>query len=108
VSFRVCVGYDGPGVDFSGLVQKTGPTVAGPDSPCSCAYGLAMCTPDLCRRMWSFGRCVHRHPIKWLGLVVPIWQFAADDESCVFSLVPILCEGKLATTDLSNAHVSLL
>jgi hypothetical protein len=40
VSVRICVEYDGPNVDFDGLVQEMGPTVAGLDSPCSCADGL--------------------------------------------------------------------
>lgn len=39
VSIRVCAEYGGAGADFSGLVRKTGPVVAGPDGPCSCVDG---------------------------------------------------------------------
>jgi hypothetical protein len=37
VSVRVCVEYDSSGTDFSGLVRKRSPALAGPDSPRSCA-----------------------------------------------------------------------
>jgi hypothetical protein len=28
-------------------------------------------TPNLRKRQWMFDICVHRHPVKWMGLVVP-------------------------------------
>lgn len=39
MSARVCVEYDGPGMNFGGSIRKTGPTVAGPDGPHSCVNG---------------------------------------------------------------------
>jgi hypothetical protein len=64
-------------VDFGNLDQKMGLTATGPDDPCPRTDGLVVrisagLPPDLRRRMWLSKIYVYRHPVKGLGLVMPI------------------------------------